>query len=290
MSSIKLPSVIEINGVKELVRNSDFGQPWPLEKISVGFDAAKLTLPESLMHLRESWLLRNANERIDSKIAIRLVDQDSDHKLHFKLQATSWDQVRPLHEAYSSLSVEIKTLIASGKICTPNIGVVHVVACTTDGWIAMFCRGKTAHYYPGRQSVTYEEGLAPEDAMDNDFFRRAARRGLAEEVAEELRTLPLDCFKVMSVVLEREFNNPAVIVLANLPFSKEQMPFKHQSDELSSDSLQFLPISISAISNAIASSNTPTSGLWHPSSKFRLLLVLANYFGENAAATAIASQ
>ena len=106
----------------------------------------------------------------------------------------------------------------------PNIGAVHVVANTRDGWILAFRRSELAHYHPGAWAATYEEGLAPDDLSDDAVFQRAARRGLAEELTAQAHMVPLEAFLVVSVVLERPLGNPATVVMADLPISRADLP------------------------------------------------------------------
>lgn len=148
-----------------------------------------------------------------------------------------------------------------------------------------------SHYHPGDWSATYEEGLAPEDVEGNSVFQRAARRGLAEEIAADLHTLPLESFKVMSFVMERPLGNPALIVMADLPISHSELPDTRPSDELDAGSCLAIPIDRKIMSEVLGSPNFTygsRSGRWHPTARYRLLMAMARFFGEAVAAETLA--
>lgn len=291
MSPSLLPDRIELDGVVELLRCPDYQCGWSAVEIRVAYSPDSWHLPSGLSHLREEWERRHPNERSDPKMALREIHVNQDHALVCRLQATAWREVRPLHEGPK---LDEDALVRSKpdgyEMLLPNIGVVHVIASTRDGWILAFRRSDLAHYHPGAWSATYEEGLAPDDLCGDAVFQRAARRGLTEEVAAEARTVPLEAFRVVSVVLERPLGNPAVVVRADLPISRAELPTQRPSDELDAASLVSIPIDriyLRDIITAPAFTFAPHAGGWHPTARYRLLVAMAHFFGEDAAADAL---
>ena len=291
MARALLPERIELDGVVELLRCRNVSQGWSPAEILVECSPLNWHLPSELQHLRNAWEQRNPNQRSDPKVALRGIQLNQDHTLTCRLQATTWRDVRPLHEAASLADDALVRATASGyEMLLPNIGVVHVVASTLDGWILAFRRSAMSHYHPGDWSTTYEEGLAPEDMVGGAVFQQAARRGLAEEIAPDLKTMPLESFKVMSIVMERPLGNPAVVVMVELPISRSELPIKRPSDELDAESVVSIPIDQLYISKILSTPNFALArfeGRWHPTARYRLLIAMAHYFGEDVAATAL---
>lgn len=291
MARALLPDRIELEGVVELLRCRNVSQGWSSAAIHVEYNPANWHLPPEFQHLRDAWEQRNPNQRSDPKIALRGVQVDQDYTLTCRLQATTWRDVRPLHEAASLDDDALVRATANGyEMLLPNIGVVHVIASTVDGWLLAFRRGAFSHYHPGDWSATYEEGLAPEDLVGSAVFQQAARRGLAEEIAPDLGTMPLGSFKVISIVMERPLGNPAVVVMVELPISRSELPIRRPTDELDAEAFVSIPIDqiyISKIFSTPDFSLAPCEGWWHPTARYRLLMAMAHYFGEDVAATAL---
>jgi hypothetical protein len=288
MNRVSLPDRIELDGAVELLRCPDFRQGWSASDIRVTQNPETWRLPDSYRHLGEAWDLRNAGERSDPKVALREFRVDSGSRLVCQLQATEWREVRPLHERPRLREDEILACRPPGcAMLVPNMGVVHVVASTSDGWLLAFRRSEQAHYHPGAWSATYEEGLAPEDALDNAVFQRAARRGLAEEVTPQASSVALEAFRVAAIVLERPLGNPAAVVVADLPFTRQELPAQLPSDELDSGSVVTVPIDEPSLRKLIME---PTfvwgsqRGAWHPTARYRILAAMTRFFGEQIAA------
>lgn len=284
MSGSKLPQRIDLDGALELLRCPDFRTGWSPEAIRVVYNSDVWKLPAEYKHLAEAWKLANPNERSDAKVALRELRVDGG-QLICHLQATEWRQVRPLHEG--SRLEETKFLQQDRDVSSfllPNMGVVHVVASTRDGWLLSFRRSEQAHYHPEAWSWTYEEGLAPEDVEGDTVFQRAARRGLVEEVTEEGAFVGLEAFRVVSFVLEKPLGNPAAVVVADLPFSRKELPSHLPSDELQAGSV--LVMTIDKVGEMLTNSNLMGTlpSTWHPTSRYRLLAAVARFFGEDAAA------
>lgn len=291
MSRTLLPDRIELDGVVELLRCPDYQHGWSAAEIKVAYSPDSWHLPSRLGHLREEWERLHPNERSDPKVALREIQISQDHTLVCRLQATAWREVRPLHEGPRPEEDALVRHQPGGyEMLLPNIGVVHVVASTHDGWILAFRRSGLAHYHPGAWSATYEEGLAPDDLGGDLVFQRAARRGFIEEVAAQACTVPLEAFRVVSVVLERPLGNPAVVVRADLPISRAELPTQRPSDELDAASLVSIPIDriyLRDIVTAPAFTFAAHAGGWHPTARYRLLVAMAHFFGEDAAADAL---
>lgn len=292
MISTILPKVIKLDGALELLRCPDYSLGWSAAEIMITYTPGNWHLPETYGHLREKWERRHSNERSDQKVALREVYLNEDHTLACRLQSTEWREVRPLHEA---CPVDANALVrrqSNGRceMLLPNIGVVHVVASTRDGWILVVRRSNLVHYHPGSWSATYEEGLAPVDLSGREVFQLAARRGLAEELTAEASVIALDAFRVVSVVLEQPLGNPAVIVVADLPLSRDELRGHGSSDELDVGSLIAIPIDRKRLCDVVAApfpTFAPQSRGWHPTARYRLLAAMAHFFGEEAAAEAL---
>ena len=287
MSPSILPDRIELDGVIELLRCPDFQHGWSSSNIRIGYSPDSWNLPCELVFLREEWEQRHPNERSDPKVALRDIQINRDHTLSCQLQACNWREVRPLHEGPKlDKDAFIRSRPNGCEMLLPNIGVVHVIASTSDGSILTFRRSDLSHYHPGAWSATYEEGLAPDDLGGNDVFQRAARRGLSEEVAAQLHSVPLEAFRVVSVVLERPLGNPAVIVKVELQITRAELPSTLPSNELDETSLVLIPIDLICLRDVIT---TPSftfgsyQGEWHPTARYRLLVAIAHFFGEDAA-------
>ncbi len=97
---------------------------------------------------------------------------------------------------------------------------------------------------------------------------RVDRLPRAEELTEQAHAVELDAFHVVSVVLEQPIGNPAVIVMADLPFSRAGLAAQAPSHELDASSLV-------------------QAGGWHPTARYRVLVAIAHFFGEGAAAEAL---
>jgi hypothetical protein len=148
-------------------------------------------------------------------------------------------------------------------------------------------RSEFVHYHPGSWTLTYEEGLAPEDIEGGAPFQRAARRGLLEELTARAGKVSLNDFRAVSVVLEQPLGNPAVIVIANLPLSRNDLEGHVSSDEFDRNSLTTIPIDetyLEAVMTGAASVFGKRAGRWHPTSRYRLLATIAHFFGEEASA------
>ncbi len=291
MSRILLPDRIELDGVVELLRCPDYQNGWSADEIKVSYSPDSWHLPNGLGYLREEWDRLHPNERSDPKVALREIQINQDHTLVCRLQATAWREVRPLHvwpRFEENALVQHQT--GGYKMLLPNIGVVHVVASTRDGWILAFRRSSIVHYHPGTWSATYEEGLAPDDISTNQVFQRTALRGFTEEVSSQACIVPLEAFHVVSVVLERPLGNPAVVVRADLPISLAELPAHRPSDELDTTSLVSIPIDQIHLRDILSSPIFKFAshvGKWHPTSRYRLLVAIAHFFGEDAAADAL---
>lgn len=289
--SASLPDRIELDGAVELLRCPRFSRGWSAGEIRIAHSPDLWLLPREYGALREEWERRHPGERSDPKVAIREVRIDQDQTLVCRLQDTAWREVRPLHEGPK---LEQGALLrCRSDVCEmllPNMGVVHVVAGTRDGWILAFRRSERSHYHPGFWSATYEEGFAPEDIGDHAVFQRAARRGLAEELTEHAHAVELDAFHIVSVVLEQPLGNPAVVVMADLPFSRAELSAQGPSDELDASSLVPIPIDEAHLRGILASPTCALNqaGNWHPTARYRILVAIAHFFGEGAAAEALA--
>ena len=290
MKRSSLPDRIELDGVVELLRCPDYKHGWSAVEISTAYSPDSWCLPSGLSHLREEWDRHHPNERSDPKVALREIHVNEDHTLFCRLQATAWREVRPLHMGPKFDEDSLVRSKSDGyEMLLPNIGVVHVIASTSDGWILAFRRSDLAHYHPGTWSATYEEGLAPIDLGDA-VFQRAALRGLTEEIAARALTVPLEAFRVVSVVLERPLGNPAVVVRANLPFPLAELSAERPSDELDATSLISIPIDRTRLRDILAAPTlalASPAGIWHPTARYRLLVAMAHFFGEDAAADAL---
>lgn len=284
MSRLGLPPRIELDGALELLRCPDFRAGWPADAIRVVYDPSVWELPSRHRERAEAWELAHPNERSDPKVAVRELRIDAEHRLHCRLQATEWRQVRPLHEGPR---LEESDLLRCREdecsLLLPNMGVVHVVASTRDEWLLSYRRSEQAHYHPGAWSSTYEEGLAPEDVVGDTVFQQAARRGLVEELTGESGAVRLDAFRLVSFVWERPLGNPAAVVVADLPFSKEELPAHLPSDELEAGSVLITPVDRLREMLTDPGSMRPSRS-WHPTSRYRLLAAMAHFFGEDAAA------
>lgn len=291
MTPASLPIRIEIDGAVEILRCRNVSQGWSSAEIRVEYNPVNWQLPSEFQHLCDTWEQRNPNQRSDPKVALRGIHLNQDHTLTCRLQATTWRDVRPLHEAPSLADDALVRTTASGcEMLLPNIGVVHVIASTLDGWLLAFRRSASSHYHPGDWSATYEEGLAPEDLVGSTVFQQAAMRGLVEEIAPDLGTMPLESFKVISIVMERPLGNPAVVVMVELPISRSELPIRRPTDELDAEAFVSIPIDqiyISKIFSTPDLSLAPFEGRWHPTARYRLLMAMAHYFGEDVAATAL---
>lgn len=288
MSHTLLPDRIALDGVVELLRCPDYQRGWSAAEIKVAYNPDLWHLPSGLSHLRKEWEQLHPNERSDPKVALREIQINQDHALVCRLQPTTWQEVRPLHDGPRLEEDALVRRLPSGyEMLLPNIGVVHVIASTRDGWILAFRRSGLTHYHPGTWSATYEEQLAPDDLGGDLIFQRAARRGLAEEVAAQAFTMRLEAFRVVSVVLELPLGNPAIVVWADLPISRAEPPVQRPSDELDPTTPVSIPIDQTYLREIITAPTftfAPNAGTWHPTARYRLLVAMAHFFGEDAAA------
>ena len=288
MSVDKLPNEICIDGAVEIVRCRDLQAGWPNETLQTSFDLMTWSLPPELNARKEAWERHIPAERSDPKIALRSISVKRSSAPLFRLQATSWNEVRPLHVG-TPISKREQIRVAAGacEFLLPNICVVHVIATTQDGWALSFKRGQHSHYHPGAWSTTYEEGLSPEDLRGGGLFHEAARRGLAEEISAELLSVPLNSFKVVSVIVETAICNPAVVVVAELPIRLSQLPTSRPSDELEAHCQVAIPLELKPLRDFMLTSkighNGANIGSHHPTSRYRLLMLVAQHFGETAA-------
>lgn len=290
MSEDRIPEHLELDGAIELVRCADLRAGWSVADVRATYSPERFGLPAGLATLREAWRERNPLERSDPKLAWREFSRDERGRLVCSLQPTAWDEVRPLHESPpSDLAKVLKSLPQGYEMLVPNIGVVHVIVATSDGWILAIRRSDSLHYHPGAWSATYEEGLDPSDLDADGVFHRAARRGLAEELVPGAEQMSLDAFRVVSVIFERPIVNPAAVVIANLPMTQREILKRPPSDELDASSVLAIPLDEKVLGDVVASSVPDLgsrSGKWHPTARYRLLVALAHFFGEETAAAA----
>lgn len=288
MSCPELPRRIKIDGALELLRCPDFQAGWPVDATRVVYSSDVWELPSRYRERAEAWASANPTERSDPKVALRELRIDAERRLHCRLQATEWRHVRPLHEG-SRLEEEDLLRREENEVSflLPNIGVVHVIASTRDGWMLSYRRSEQAHYHPGAWSSTYEEGLAPEDVDGNAVFQRAALRGLMEELTGEGGAVGLEAFRLVSFIWERPLGNPAAVVVADLPFSREELPAHLPSDELEDGSVLIAPVDRLREMLTGPSPLGLSRSTWHPTSRYRLLAAIAHFFGEGAAAEAL---
>jgi hypothetical protein len=282
---------IQIDGAVETLWCGSDRAGRSTQSVHIKYDPAMWRLSGRYAQVRDAWNERNPNQRNDQKVAVRGIRLNVDGALECELQATEWSEVRPLHEDCALIeNAALKRTNHGCDFLLPNIGVVHVIARTSDNFILAFRRSQFSHYHPGCWSATYEEGLAVEDLVDEHVFQRAARRGLAEEISANLHDLPLTSFSLVSFIVERSIGNPAAIVLAELPVLSSAIPNQRPSDELDAESSMAIPAELGILSRLIESTDftfNKYAGHWHPTSRYRLLLAIARYFGDDAAAEAL---
>ena len=288
MTDRALPRIVAIDGAVEICRSGNLCTGWSKDALQVKFDQQYWALPAQQSTRKAEWERNFSFERNDQKIALRNIMYDRGHAPILRLQATSWKEVRPLHiGAPVSMQEQIRVAAGACEFLLPNICVVHVIATTQDGWALSFKRGQHSHYHPGAWSTTYEEGLSPEDLRGGGLFHEAARRGLAEEISAELLSVPLNSFKVISVIVETALCNPAVVVVAELPITLSQLPTSRPSDELEAHSQVAIPLELKPLRDFMLTSKIGHDGAnigsHHPTSRYRLLMLVARHFGETAA-------
>jgi hypothetical protein len=293
VSRLQLPARIALDGASEILRCRDCTAGWSTADVRTTCAPELWRIPPRYAHLAVDWVRRHPGERQDEKVAIRAVQRGADGSLECALQPTVWGQVRPLHVATHIGQNEVVRLLPDGcEMLLPNMGVVHVIATTRDGWVLGFRRSPSSHYHPGAWSTTYEEGLAPEDVRGSEAFHRAARRGLAEELTPDASGYSLDRFRLLSVVAERPIINLAVVVAVDLPVTRAELPSIAPSDEIDAARCWAVRADLMAMRAALSGGEAglPTSrGPWHPTARYRLLLAIARLFGEGEAAAALAT-
>jgi hypothetical protein len=261
---------------------------WPADALHVEVLAEPLRIDRSLQARVDKWRLNHSGEESSSKLAVTTVVV-SDRGLNIQLAPTSWRDVRPFHEPPALPAEAVCTLTSTRvDIHIPNIASAHVVVRTADNRLILGQRGDAVHYHPRHWSVSLEEGCEPPDAeIDPLVFRATAVRGINEELAEVDSLLSFEHVRLLSVVLERPWMNPAFVLFADVPISSDAILGSRPMDREEFVAGRVVTVSAERkiLMKLIASTEWADDGgrsPWHPTSRWRLVAAIRHMFGDEA--------
>lgn len=292
---------LAVDGAVEILRDSGT-RGWTVDDVQVTSSGRVVRLPERLSELPQRWIQTHPGERSDRKVSLSHVTPTSPHRVSLSVDETKWSEVQPLHAAVSELPpLDLRSHLLEWlrlrPATLPNIACVHGVIRTSDRKIVVVQRHRTVRYHPLHWSVSFEEQLDPADLVFGPgSFHAAAARGVNEEFLATGDTKPGMC-RLLAVILEHEILNPAVVAYARLPHSAAdlrrqwQLHHTHAGDQ-EAENLDFVPLDVDSLARLTLSrhrTDGAAAGPWHPTSRYRLLVVMLNEFGEARTSAALAS-
>jgi hypothetical protein len=253
----------------------------------------------------EKWLRSHAGERSDRKVSLLKYDVDPmvSQKIQVRVDETEWAIVQPMHlllqsrEGVSLRDEFLSQIIDGSEYPVPNIACIHGVVVTSDDLLIASKRSPSARYHPSSWSVSFEEQIEPKDLVfGNAGFHEAAARGVREEFLSD----PLSDSSsnvLVSLIVEVEILNPAMIAIVrvkddSLAILRKQRELADR-DAAELDALQFIPYELGALSQLVLSPcfkpglDCSSMDPWHPTSRYRLLMVMLHRFGVKASITAL---
>jgi transcriptional regulator with XRE-family HTH domain len=178
----------------------------------------------------------------------------------------------------------------SGFAQFPNGSALHLVIVTLDKRILLCKRSPSKGYvYPGTWSASGEEGLTEEDFESEAPLLNTGRRLLSEELGLDESHFKPDDMRILSVFLEAE---PPVLAMCfcgcvtlTLAASKLSNILKYRWRAPDRDEFvgfDYLPIANQTDKGALVRELLNPTGdrVYHPTSGYRILMMLRNIWGE----------
>jgi len=295
---LRIQEYLVVDEAIELARASDMSTGWGENGLSIQVLPEPLLLPSTFSDIKTKWKSEHPNEVSNRKTCLYRYGTGSPTRdvLSLSLKETEWEEVQPVHAELSGRrgsdlrALILKPLLADRAAQFPNILTVHGILETSDNAVVLAQRSSKVRYHPLCWSASFEEQIEPQDVVNptSSSIHRASVRGVSEEFVAGHRLSPSIC-KVLALIVEFGIINPAAVVYIRIPFSQQELLRARQDvtsslDEFEQGRIAFVPLDIEQLAHfAIAQycrlSNS-SRGLWHPTSRYRILIAMLHNFGE----------
>ena len=265
----------------------DLQNGWLVSQLNLAFSGKNFVLPEPYKEGYHEYLNSNANRFKQDGVKFMLANLSSastdapvlDDLIVYK---TKFSVIRYYQEniinLWSRREEYYKNAVESGEILFPNSLCMHAVVTTSDYKILATKRSKLLEYYPGAWSVSLEEQLSADDFKPDgkNVVEKWAKRLLWEELGVGEGFYHVDNFSVFSIFIESDLVNCSIAVILRLELTSDKLrkiieTFPRPDYEFSDVKFYTYP----EIINEIRSS----TGNYHPSASYRMLLAAANRYG-----------
>ncbi len=300
-----------------------------------------LPLPEPLEQIVEEYLADQIGKKLPHYHIGYFKHPETDFPLvHIGLDRTWYHQVRAIQAALQmapekKLHVESQEMTLIDYMCSlnplnfdrnlcPANFAVHLAIVTSDGArgegprLVLVQRGpsKQVGYYPGAWSVTIQETMLADGAVEDDQVRRGsdmdiidcAARGLEEELMGE--RLQRDQFSLHCFFVEGDIFGQACFGIVHVPVSFEELCHRRRRvapDSRESSQLASLPLRPETLLRLFDGIDVDRQVLkeiavtdpdgsrdrlevmqgWHPSSRLALFMLMRRYFPDAARKVAL---
>jgi hypothetical protein len=197
------------------------------------------------------------------------------------------DPVLALKERWAS------QLVQPGTYHLPGVAGVHVTVTTSDGQIILCRRSARAEYHPSHWSVSFEEQINEKDQLfGNAALAAAAIRGLQEEFVPD-HTLKPENVNMLGVFVEYGILNLGFLMYIETSFCFDEIRRNWAAgpkDKWEATAVVGEPLTLGNVVRLLKSTDygKTSDGVsrFHPTSKYRLLLVAIRRFGWDAVTNA----
>jgi len=296
-------SILAVDGAVETVR-APLPSGWPSNSIEVELAGDNdYPLNPQTVNLLMPWKEKLAGTGREIKYRVVVLEQlpKDIPGLRITIVPTTYEESTGFHWSLNEASVRKDDIIRAlkknwachllqpGKYNLPGVAVVHVIVTTGDNQIILCQRSENANYHPLSWSTSFEEQINEQDQMfGNAMLSAAAIRGFKEELISDNATKS-EGADLLGVFLEYGILNLSFCmhIETSLLFNDiKQNWIAKARDNWEAIDVAGEPFTLDNLVRLLKSHGYKHTsgeiGRFHPSSKYRLLLLALRRFGWDA--------
>lgn len=270
---------------------------WLITEVQIRHSTTRYSIPQEYKQAYQEYLEKYFAEKrfFDDTVKIMLIRNpiafSDSPTLILETQESLYSQIQFYRENVAVLTskrdVYIRKAIEELCIDFPHSLCMHAIIVTQDDKVLLTKRAPKVAYFPGTWSCSVEEQLSLQDVQEEKPVQKWLERLLKEELGLGTEMYNKDNLRVLSVFLESDILAVSLCAHVVLDLSSKELNVILES--LPRTDYEFSEwdfLSYEELLNELFHPNR----VYHPTSRYRMLLALIRRFGEPRLAEMLFSQ
>lgn len=270
---------------------------WLINEVQIRHNATRYSIPQEYKQAYEEYFKKSFDEKrfFDNTVRIMLIRNpiafSDSPTLILETQEALYSQIQFYRENVALLTSKRDEYIcrATEELCIdfPHSFCMHMIIVTRDDKVLLTKRAPKVAYFPGMWSCSVEEQLSLQDVQEEEPVQKWFERLLREELGLGTETYNKDNLRVLSVFLESDILNVSLCAHAVIDLISKELEVILES--LPRTDYEFSEWKFLSYKDLLEELFRPTR-LYHPTSRYRMLMALIKRFGEPTLAKMLFSQ